>query len=92
MTEDDQSVINDLEHIGLMQISKVSIYNCYRIDRDDQEREIEIRVYDSGSSIGAHRYLITAETIDDGEKKIATGNGGVTIDEALMTLHWSDLN
>ena len=90
MEKEDLGIMELLKKVGLFEVSKVSIFNGYYKDGVGQDRDIEIRVLDRGEQ--AHtRYFVVVETIDGGEKRTASGNGGDSLDEAILAVHWSDL-
>lgn len=88
--DEEQEILDDLKENGdLFEVAKITKYRAYRKMNDE---EIEVTIGDMGPAAGNLRYHITAHTTDPENKKFATGNGGATIKEALVMLHWFDLD
>lgn len=89
MSDEEEQALEGITKYGkLFEVSKITTYRGYGHDTNEA---IEVTIQDHGEAAGANRFHISAETIGQGPKRFATGNGGKTIDEALVIIHWQDL-
>lgn len=85
--EDD--VIVQIQEVGdLFEVAKVTTYRGYR--KKSQE-EVEIKISDMGAGAASLRYHVKVYPVGNPEK-YATGNPAGSIKEALMMVHWYDLD
>jgi hypothetical protein len=77
--------------VTLEEVAHVTTFKGYRKRKDGQSEAVTIEVYDHGTRdhLREYRYGIKA-TSESG--KCATGNGGPTVDIALQTTHWQELD
>jgi hypothetical protein len=74
--------------IGVFEMYKVSTFKCYRTQKDDGVQELTVEVWDAGSEEPSRYHVIA--TAKDG--RVASGNAGSTIEEAIAFVHWGDLD
>lgn len=73
----------------LAEVMQVYEFTAVRRGRDGTDREVTIRLHDSGPAAGATRYW-TVVTDEDGRS--ATGNPSNDLYVALNLVHWGDLD
>jgi hypothetical protein len=64
-------------------------YIVYRHKRGGGVQEVRVEVLDAGPSMGPVRFHVSAKS-DDG--RTATGNPAESLEIALATVHWGDLD
>lgn len=73
--------------------SVIAAFKGYREHKTEGQKEIVVEVRDLGNDspdrLRPYRYVVRA-TDEDG--RVATGNGGATVDEAIATTHWHELD
>ena len=93
MSDHDIESIRDLlvQRAGLSEIRReVARFQCNRRDKDGSDRNVIIEILDAGpGGDTASRYTVWA--FDEGGR-IALGNGGATIDEAIEVTQWHKLD
>lgn len=87
---DDEQLIGRLEELsGCFELSRVTTYKGFRHHKDGGVRDITIEVRDSGKPEDPQRWNVKAT---DKDGRMATGNGAKQLDEALLIVHWYDLD
>ena len=66
----------------------IRTFKGYREDASGQVREVTVEVWQAGPG-APYRYVVDAT--DEGGR-VATGNGGDSIDTAIATTHWEKLD
>lgn len=71
------------------ELYEVTAYEGYRHRKDDTVQSVTVKVFDAGPTVSPDlRYRIVAEA--DG--KLASGNPSHSVDDALVHVHWWDLD
>ncbi len=76
------------KYTGAIEAYQISEFEIYRRTKDGKDQMVTVRIMDAGPDSPV-RYLISAHS-DDG--KSASGNGDNSLDAALATVHWGDLD
>lgn len=76
---------------GLLEVSQVTYYKGYRKDRTGAVYEVTVEVWDAGPDVEPreHRFSIRASD-DDG--RTADGCSAASLEQALTTVRWADLD
>ena len=81
--------LNRLE--GLAEARHATYFRCSRQRPDGGSHELLLEVLDAGPGANpATRYWVSVTSVEDGRR--AGGSGGPTVDEALTTLRWWELD
>jgi hypothetical protein len=83
--------LQEIKFTGVFEVhQKVASFKCYRKTSDGSDQEVVVEVFDSGpEDRPSIRYHVVA-TSEEGRS--ATCNGCESIDVALMTVHWNELD
>jgi hypothetical protein len=68
----------------------VTRFQGYRKAANGEDRKVSIEILDAGPNQPTTRY--TAIVTDLENRRYATGNGAGSVDQALMIIHWADLD
>lgn len=89
----DQEDIRALEFLSKLVDDRptyfVRTYEAHRVSKDGSDHMITVKITDRGLAHTSDRYQ--CEAISD-NGKATSGNSGPTIDEALVHVHWYQLD
>ncbi len=75
-------------NLNAEELSEITIFRGYR-----NGAELRIEIHDLGEgSVANGAYRFNAVVTDVGSGAVVRGNGGATIEEALVIVHWNELD
>jgi hypothetical protein len=87
---DSEEIRKRLETVGHMEeVSEVRYFDGYRKNKKGQMEDVTVKILDMGPNNPQYRYNCIASTPSGLE---ARGNGGASLDEAILLVHWNKLD
>jgi hypothetical protein len=86
---DRDTVFAELEKRNFFEVYEVTTYKGFREPQGGGVQEVTVEVWDRGPDFGELRFSVKAT---DDEERLATGNPGSTLENAIMNVHWFDLD
>lgn len=91
---DDELLARLKTKIGATELYRVTTFKGYRKHpADGAVKEVTVEVWDAGSGggPGGGQYRWTVQATDE-DDRMATGNGAPTLEVAIDTTHWHELD
>jgi hypothetical protein len=76
------------QYAGLHEIAEVTTFRAYKRRRDEQTTSVTVEIFDHGAAAGDLRWFVRAR---DELGNQAACNPDQTLDLALLSTHWNEL-
>jgi hypothetical protein len=89
---DTATIISELKkHAGFFEVHHQTTFECVRTAENGETQEVTVEILDAGPNVrpAKLRYHCRATTTDG---KMATGNPEESIEDAILHVHWWDLD